>query len=108
MLQPIQRGTRLLLLVSIVKLLAEIALLSLLGQGVLAILAGAGREQNLFYQLFQVLTRPLLRVARWVSPRVVLDRHLPVVAFLMLAFVWLVATITRIDICVRIGVHLCK
>lgn len=97
-----------LLLVEILKLLAEIALLCLVGQWVLALLAGAKRDQNLFYQLFQVLTRPLLIGARWVSPKVVLDRHLPLVAFLLLSFVWLVATITKIDICVRIGVHLCK
>lgn len=97
-----------LLLVEILKMLAEIALLALAGQWVLGLLAGAKREQNLFYQLFQVLTRPLIAAARLVSPRVVLDRHLPVVAFLLLFFVWVVATITKIDICVRIGVHLCK
>jgi hypothetical protein len=38
----------------------------------------------------------------------VLDRHLPLVAFLLLFFVWVVAPITKIDICVRMGVHLCK
>jgi hypothetical protein len=97
-----------LLLVDIVKLLAEIALLCLVGQWVLALLAGRKREQNMFYQLFQVLTKPLLAGARLISPRVILDRHLPLVAFLLLAFVWLVATITKIDICVRIGVHLCR
>ncbi|TFZ00495.1 hypothetical protein EZ313_18725 [Ramlibacter henchirensis] len=97
-----------LLLVEILKLLAEIALLCLAGQFVLALLAGPKRNQNLFYQLFQVLTRPLLVGARWISPKVVLDRHLPLVAFLLLFFIWLVATITKIDICLRIGVHLCK
>jgi len=97
-----------LLLVEILKMLAEIALLALAGQWVLGLLAGAKREQNLFYQLFQVLTRPLIAGARLVSPRVVLDRHLPLVTFLLLFFVWLVATITKIDICVRMGVHLCK
>jgi hypothetical protein len=97
-----------LMLVEILKLLAEIALMALAGQWVLGLLAGAKREQNLFYQLFQVLTRPLVTGARWISPRVVLDRHLPLVAFLVMTFVWLVATITKIDICVRIGVHLCK
>jgi hypothetical protein len=98
----------LLLLVEVLKLLAEIALLCLVGQWVLAFLAGAKRDQNLVYQLFRVLTRPLLVGARWVAPRVVLDRHLPLVAFLLLFFVWLVATLTKIDICLRIGVHLCK
>ena len=97
-----------LLLVEILKMLAEIALLSLAGQWLLGLLAGAKREQNLFYQLFQVITRPLILGARLIAPRVVLDRHLPLVAFLLMFFVWLVATMTKIDICVRIGVQLCK
>lgn len=97
-----------LLLVEILKLVAEIALLSLAGQFVLGLLAGKRRDQNLFYQVFQVLTRPVIRAARFVSPRVVLDQHLPLVAFFLLFFVWIVATMTKIDICVRIGVHLCK
>lgn len=97
-----------LLFVEVVKLLAEIALLCLAGQWVLGLLAGKRREENLFYQLFQVLTRPVLRGARLLSPRVVLDQHLPLVAFLLLFFVWLAATLAKIDICVRIGVHLCK
>lgn len=97
-----------LLLVEVLKLLAEVALMALAGQWVLGLLAGRRRDQNPFYQLFQVLTKPLIRGARLVSPRVVLDQHLPLVAFLLLLFVWLVATLAKIDICVRIGVHLCK
>ena len=97
-----------LLLVEIVKLLAEIALMCLAGQWVLGLLAGRKRDQNLFYQLFQVLTKPLVAGARLVSPKVVLDRHLPLVAFLILLFVWIVATMTKIDLCVRMGMHLCK
>jgi hypothetical protein len=97
-----------LLLVEAVKLLAEIALLSLAGQWVLGLLAGRRRQENLFYQLFQVITRPLIAGARLVSPRVVLDQHLPLVAFLLLAFIWIAATLTKIDLCLRMGVHLCK
>ena len=95
-------------IVSIFKLLAEIALLALLGQAVLAVLAGQKRDQNLFYQLLQILTRPVVAAARLISPKVVLDRHVPVVAFLLLFFVWLAATIAKISICVQIGVALCK
>ncbi|MEO7391290.1 MAG: hypothetical protein ABIU58_03885 [Ramlibacter sp.] len=94
--------------VSIFKLLAEIAMMALLGQGVLALLAGARREQNLFYQLLQVLTRPFLAGTRYITPRVVIDRHVPIVTALLLAFIWLAATITKISICVRIGVEQCK
>ena len=97
-----------LLLVEVLKLVAEIALMCIAAQWVLGILAGARRDRNLVYQLFQVLTRPFIAGARKVSPRIVLDRHVPLVAFLLLSFVWVVATITKIDICVRMGVHLCK
>jgi hypothetical protein len=94
--------------VNILKLLAEIALMALFGQWVLGLLAGARRDQNLFYQVFQVVTRPLVSGVRRITPRVVIDRHVPLVAFLLLSFVWLIATITKIDICVQIGIHLCK
>jgi hypothetical protein len=97
-----------LLLVEILKMLAEIALLALAGQWILGLLAGRRREDNLFYQLFQIVTKPLVKGARLISPKVVLDQHLPLVAFLLLFFIWVIATVTKIDICVRIGVHLCK
>jgi len=97
-----------LFVVSIFKLLAEVALLALLGQGVLALLAGAKREQNMFYQMLQIVTRPVLRAARFVAPKVVLDRHVPLVAALLLFFIWLVATLTKIGICLEVGVQLCK
>lgn len=97
-----------LIFVSIIKLLAEIALLALLGQGVLALLAGAKREQNIFYQLLQVMTRPFVAAVRFITPKVVLDRHVPFVAFLLLFFIWLTATITKISVCVEIGVDRCK
>lgn len=95
-------------LVSIFKLLAEIALLALAGQWILGLLAGAKRDQNPFYQLLQVLTRPFVAGARYITPRFVIDRHLPLVAFLVLLTVWLVATIAKISICVEIGVQQCK
>lgn len=93
---------------SIVKLIAEIALMALLGQWLLGLLAGAGREQNLFYQILKIIGRPFVSVARLISPRLVLDRHVPLVAFCLLLFVWLGATIYKINICLQIGVELCK
>ena len=97
-----------LILVSIFKLVAEIALLAMLGQGVLAILTGAKREQNVFYQVLQVVTRPFMSGARYIAPKVVLDRHVPIVAFLLLFFIWVAATAAKITMCVQIGVEQCK
>lgn len=95
-------------LATTVKLLAEIALLALLGQGVLALLSGAARDRNPFYRVLQLVGRPWLRVARKLSPRVVLDRHLPLVVFLLMLLVWLAATIAKVRICLQIGVALCQ
>jgi len=97
-----------LLLVSICKLVAEIALLALAGQWLLGLLAGAKREQNLFYQLLQMATRPFIYVARRITPKVVIDRHVPLVAFLLLSFAWVVSTWTKINICLQIGVEQCQ
>jgi hypothetical protein len=93
---------------SAIKLIAEIALMALLGQWVLGLLAGAKREQNLFYQILQIVGRPFVSVARLLTPKLVLDRHVPLVAFLLLLFVWLAVTIYKIQTCLQIGVELCK
>ena len=97
-----------LLLVSAVKLIAEIALLAFVGQWLLGLLAGAKRDTNFFYRLLQQLTSPFVRGARWITPRIVIDRHLPLVAFLVLGFAWLFATIAKISLCLQDGVNLCK
>ena len=91
-----------------VKLLAEIALLVLLGQGIVGLMSGAARNRNSFYRVLQVAGRPWVRVARFLSPRVVLDVHLPLVAFLILLLVWGGATVAKVTICIQLGVASCK
>ena len=91
-----------------IKLVTEIALMALAGQFVLGLLAGARRDENLFYRLFQVLTGPFTKGVRAITPRIVLDRHIPVATFLLLAMVWVVATATRIGICLQIGIERCR
>ena len=91
-----------------VKLLAEIALLVLLGQGVLGLISGTGRDHNPFYRVLEMAGRPWARVARLLSPRIVLDRHLPLVAFLILLFVWGGASLIKISFCLQLGVASCK
>jgi hypothetical protein len=98
----------LLLFVNSLKLIAEIALMALLGQWLLGLLAGPKRETNFFYRLLKVITQPVIRVARLLSPRVVIDRHVPLVAFLLLAFGWFAVTMMKINLCVQLGVEVCK
>ena len=78
-----------LLLVVILKALAELAGMFLLGRGLLWVLAGRKRMDNVFYQVLAVVTDPLLRAARWLAPRVVVDSHIPLVAFALVLWVWL-------------------
>lgn len=96
------------LLVSAIKLVTEIALLALAGQWLLGLLAGQKRDKNLFYQLLDILTRPFVRGMRLISPRQVLDRHVPLAAFLLLSVIWLAVTVVKINLCVQIGVEQCR
>ena len=89
-----------LLLLSSAKLVCEIALMALLGQGLLAMLAGEKREKNFFYQLLQVLTRPFRAAARFITPKQVADAHVGFVAFFLLLIIWSVVTFEKIRICV--------
>ena len=95
-------------LVLALKLIAEIALLALFGQWLLGLISGAARERNPFYGLLQLTGRPWVRAARWISPQRVADRHLPLVAFLVMLLVWLAASLAKINICLRIGIELCQ
>jgi hypothetical protein len=39
---------------------------------------------------------------------VVIDRHIPLAAFLLLAAVWIFATLSKIRMCVELGVQVCR
>ncbi len=78
-----------LLLVVIAKALTELAGMFLLGRGLLYVLAGRKRGGNMFYQVFCIVTDPLLRAARWITPRFIVDAHIPFVAFAILVWIWL-------------------
>jgi len=93
---------------NLVQLLLYIPLLALLGQGVLFVLAGAKRQQNLFYQLLQVISKPFTFLVRKATPAKVADQHVPVVTFFLLLIVYAVVTFEKISLCVQIGVEACK
>lgn len=78
-----------LVLIVAVKALAELAGMFLLGRGALYVLAGEKRDRNIFYQVLCIVTNPLIRLTRWVTPKAVLDRHVPFVAFLIVVWIWI-------------------
>lgn len=93
------------LIISVLKMLVEIAAYSLLGQGLLALLAGARREQNVFYRVLKTITSPVLRAVRSITPRFVIDAHIPVVAFFLLFWIWVALIIAKRYVCVTQGLQ---
>lgn len=93
---------------NLVQLLLYIPLLALMGQGVLFVLAGARRQDNFFYQLLQVISKPFTYLVRKTTPAKVADQHVPVVTFFLLLIVYAVVTFEKINLCVQIGVEACK
>jgi hypothetical protein len=92
-----------LLLSTSIKVIAEVALMALIGQGLLALLAGDRRHDNFFYRLLKALTGPFTRLARWITPQVVIDRHVPLAAFAMVLALWVFATLAKVSLCVDIA-----
>lgn len=88
-----------LLIVSVVRALVEVAGFFLLGQGVLYVLAGASREKNVIYQLFRVVTGPVVRTVRAITPKVIMDRHVPVVSFFLIFWLWILLAYARTLVC---------
>jgi uncharacterized protein YggT (Ycf19 family) len=78
-----------LLILGVLRALVEVALLFLLGQGLLALLAGQRRHGNTIYQLFVIVTRPVLKLVRLIAPPQIIDKHLPFVAFFLLFWLWI-------------------
>jgi hypothetical protein len=82
----------------VLKALTEVAGVAMMGQGVLWVLAGSKRDQNLVYGMFKTLTSPVMKATRVITPRVVLDQHIGLVAFFLLMVIWLVLTALKIKI----------
>ena len=77
------------------RVLVEICLFALIGQGVLSILPGVDRQKNLFYLILKTIASPGWRLARWVSPRFVIDQHVGFVALFILGVLWVVLAVLK-------------
>ena len=93
---------------NIVQLVLYIALLSLLGRGILYVLAGAKRDTNLFYGLLKIISKPFTVLLRKVTPAKVADHHVPIVTFLVLLLTYAVVTFEKINLCVGLQMVGCR
>jgi hypothetical protein len=77
------------------RILVEICLFALIGQSVLAVLPGVDRQKNMFYLVLKTIASPGWRVARWISPKFVVDQHIGWVALFLLAVLWIGLAIAK-------------
>ncbi len=82
----------------VLKALTEVAGLALIGQGVLFILTGSLRANNLFYKILSTVTAPVMKAARFLAPRFVLDQHIWMLAFFLVVVLWFVLTSMKINL----------
>lgn len=92
-----------LFLVSVARVLVEVALFTLLGQGVLALFAGKTRERNVVYRLMQTITGPAVKGVRFITPRFIIDKHVPFVTFFLLFWLWIGLAIAKRYVCLSNG-----
>jgi hypothetical protein len=78
-----------LLILGVLRALVEVSMLFLLGQGLLALLAGSRRHDNIMYKLFVIVTAPVLKAMRKMTPRQIIDKHVPFIAFAVLFWLWI-------------------
>ena len=90
-------------IIVILKALTEVAGVAFLGQGVLWVIAGSKRDQNIIYNLFKTITSPITRFTRRITPRVIIDAHIGLVAFFLLIVLWLVLTAFKIKMVMEAG-----
>ena len=85
-------------LILILKAMNEIALMALLSQVALFVLAGSKREGNFVYFILKTLTMPVMKFARLITPRVILDQHIGWVALFLLLLAEALLIIAKITL----------
>ena len=97
-----------LLAMVILKSLVELSLMFIVGRFILGLLAGSKRQTNVFCQLLDVASKPALWLTRRVSPRLILDQHIPLAAASWLIIAWVRVAMAKIDICLQAGASACQ
>ena len=85
-------------LVVILKAVNEVALMALISQGALFVLAGAKRDNNFVYFILKTMTMPVMKFARLITPRVILDQHIGWVALFLLLLAEALLIIAKITL----------
>lgn len=80
----------------------------IVGRFLLGLLAGAKKDSNVFWQLLDVAAKPALFITRKLSPKLILDQHIPLAAASWLVVAWVFVVKQKIELCVQAGASLCQ
>lgn len=83
----------------ILQTLILVAGLALVGQFVVGIFNWKRRHENFIYQLLAIVSRPATRLVRLITPRIVLDQHIPLATFLLLLVGYFAVGLWHRDVC---------
>ena len=97
-----------LLAVVILKSLIELSLMFIVGRFILGLLAGAKKSTNIFWQLLDIAAKPALYITRKLSPKLILDQHIPLATASWLIIAWVIVVKQKIELCVQAGASLCQ
>ncbi len=83
----------------IVRELFWLAALFLAAQLAVGLFNWRRRNDNPVYQMLAIVTRPVVRLARLITPRLIIDAHVPIVAFMLLLFGFFAIGWWQRDVC---------
>jgi uncharacterized protein YggT (Ycf19 family) len=89
--------------VTVAKALVEFAGLLLLGQGLVFLLSFGRHESNPIYRFLRFLTRPVVRPVRVITPRFVVDQHVPAIALFILFWAWVALKFWQVVLAHEVG-----
>lgn len=85
-------------LVVILKGLNEVALMALIGQAALYVIAGSRREGNIVYSMLKTITAPIMKAARWIAPRFIVDQHIAFLALFLLLLLEVILIVLKVKL----------
>lgn len=88
-----------LFVVSVLKALVEVVLLSLLAQGIVGFLSGKAKDNNFVYRLLQVVTSPIYKAVRKITPKFIPEQHAGIVTFLVMFWIWVALIYAKAYVC---------
>jgi hypothetical protein len=91
--------------VSMLRALIEVAGLMFLLRGILWLFGPKARQDNFVYDILTVGATPFIRLTRAATPRLVRDTYVPLLAFIVLVFLWIGLGLGQHALCTWRGVQ---